>query len=127
MHSSEGADRGGRVLCSAPRQIVVPPLANPDQCEPFALGDLKTRFSEPPGFSGARAATAAAHQLKTGDAAPAFETKTLGGKPLRLKDYRGKYVPLDLRHILPMLETVLGTELRGPAIPSAIATALGNK
>jgi peroxiredoxin len=33
--------------------------------------------------------------LKVGDIAPAFETKTLNGQPLRLADYRGKYVLLD--------------------------------
>jgi peroxiredoxin len=33
--------------------------------------------------------------LKPGDPAPPFETKTVDGQPLRLSDYRGKYVLLD--------------------------------
>ena len=33
--------------------------------------------------------------LKVGDAAPEFTARTLDGKPLALKDYRGKYVLLD--------------------------------
>ncbi len=34
--------------------------------------------------------------LKPGDIAPAFETKTVDGQPLRLSDFRGKYVLLDV-------------------------------
>jgi peroxiredoxin len=33
--------------------------------------------------------------LKPGDVAPAFEVKTVDGQPLRLADFRGKYVLLD--------------------------------
>jgi peroxiredoxin len=33
--------------------------------------------------------------LKLGDIAPAFEIKTIDGQPLRLSDFRGKYVLLD--------------------------------
>ncbi len=33
--------------------------------------------------------------LNIGDIAPPFETKTIGGQPLRLSDYRGKYILLD--------------------------------
>jgi peroxiredoxin len=33
--------------------------------------------------------------LKTGDTAPPFEIKTVDGRPLRLADFRGKYVLLD--------------------------------
>ena len=33
--------------------------------------------------------------LKVGDPAPGFEVKTLEGKPLKLSDYRGKFVLLD--------------------------------
>ncbi len=33
--------------------------------------------------------------LKAGQSAPPFSVKTLDDKPLRLADYRGKYVLLD--------------------------------
>jgi peroxiredoxin len=36
-----------------------------------------------------------------GDLAPDFNTDTLDGKPLRLADYRGKFVLLDFRYNLP--------------------------
>jgi hypothetical protein len=99
IRDAEGAPRDRRFLRSPPRQIVVPPLSNPEKCEPFDLGALKTHFSEE------HAATAASRQLKAGNVAPTFETKTLGGQRLRLKDFRGKYVLLDLRFMLPRLET----------------------
>ena len=34
-------------------------------------------------------------RLKVGDIAPAFEIETVDGQPLKLSDYRGKYVLLD--------------------------------
>jgi peroxiredoxin len=43
----------------------------------------------------AEASAPAQKGLKTGDAAPPFEIKTVDGQPLRLADFRGKYVLLD--------------------------------
>jgi hypothetical protein len=37
---------GGRVLHSKPKQIVVPPLPNPEKCEAFDLGTLEATFVE---------------------------------------------------------------------------------
>jgi beta-lactamase regulating signal transducer with metallopeptidase domain len=91
-----------RVFNSPQKRIVVPSLSDPEKCEPFDLGVHKTtvalRRTGPFGDT-------AASKLKQGDAAPAFETKTLSGGPLKLSDYRGKYILLDFRFMLPALET----------------------
>ena len=111
-----GEQRPGNmtVLNSQPKQIVVPPLSDPERCEPFDLGVLKTGFTMQE--SPFRQSQANSHSLKAGNAAPAFETKALNGRPLRLEDYRGKFVLLDLRFMLP------GGEMEGL---QAVNTAFG--
>jgi hypothetical protein len=93
------------VLNSQPKQIVAPPLSDPEKSEPFDLGVLKTSFTIRD--SPFRQAPANSHSLKAGDAAPAIETKALSGRHLRLDDYRGKFVLLDFRLMLP------GAEMEG--------------
>jgi hypothetical protein len=83
--------------------VIVPPLANPDQCEPYDLGHIQVTATART-WGGHQSATNA---LKVGDVAPAITTKTHDGKPLRLSDYRGKFVLLDLRFMLP------GREMEG--------------
>ncbi len=48
--------------------------------QPLALGDLVLEVVK---------------RLKVGDVAPDFEIKTVDGRPLKLADFRGKYVLLD--------------------------------
>lgn len=87
------------MLQSQPKQIIVPPLSDPEKSEPFDLGTLKTALSvqENP----FRQSQANAHSFKAGDSAPAFETRDLNGRTFRLSDYRGKFVLLDFRYMLP--------------------------
>lgn len=80
--------------------IVVPPLTDPDKCEPYDLGRIKvtatvSRLNTWMNHS------AVTNSLKVGDTAPPFETRAHDGKPLRLADYRGKFVLLDFRIMLP--------------------------
>jgi len=102
------------ILNSQPKEIVVPPLADPQKCEPFDLGVLKTTFAIQSRSFGQ--AQTNAHSLKAGDAAPGFQTTALDGRPLRLEDYRGRFVLLDLRGMLP------GGEMEGL---QAVNTAFG--
>jgi thiol-disulfide isomerase/thioredoxin len=62
------------------REIVVPDSSGGRSDEPFDLGALDLT---------------ARHSLKAGKPAPEFETKTLDGKPLKLSDFKGKFVLLD--------------------------------
>jgi peroxiredoxin len=55
-----------------------------------ADGDLRIDFKLERG-----AATALAPELAPGDTAPDFQVKTVDGRPLKLADFRGKYVLLD--------------------------------
>jgi beta-lactamase regulating signal transducer with metallopeptidase domain len=99
IRGGEGRRGEMTMLDSPPKQIVVPPLSDPEKCEPFDLGVLKRSFTvENSPFLRSQATL---HSLKAGDAAPAFETKALNGRPLRLEDYRGKFVLLDIRFMLP--------------------------
>jgi 5-hydroxyisourate hydrolase-like protein (transthyretin family) len=88
-----------RMLSSQPQRIVIPPLSNPENCEPFDLGTVVPSFREALLF------TAVRDGLKAGQTAPPLETKTLSGQPLRLTDYRGKYVLVDLEDTFPGSET----------------------
>jgi bla regulator protein blaR1 len=89
-------------LTSQPKRIIVPPLSDPEKCEPVDLGALSTSFIiqniRP------RQQQPNSQTLKAGDTAPAIETTDLSGQPLRLNDYRGKFVLLDLRYMLPGME-----------------------
>ena len=62
------------------REIVVPDSPGGRSDEAFDLGALEMT---------------ARHSLKAGKPAPDFEVKTLDGKPLKLSDFKGKYVLLD--------------------------------
>jgi len=62
------------------REIVVPDSPGGRSDEAFDLGALEMT---------------ARHSLKAGKLAPDFEVKTLDGKPLKLSDFKGKFVLLD--------------------------------
>jgi thiol-disulfide isomerase/thioredoxin len=62
------------------KDVEIPGAAGERSDEPFDLGVIEV---------------AAKTVLKTGKAASTFEVKTVDGKPLRLSDYKGKYVLLD--------------------------------
>jgi hypothetical protein len=91
------------IRSSKPKEIVIPPPSDPARLEPYNLGVVKTDMAD----AAQPRRPADSQELKTGDAAPDFETKTLEQKTLRLADYRGKYVLLDLRYMLP------GAEMEG--------------
>ncbi len=81
VHESGGEKRGvGELLGSASHDFTVPEMPGGRSDELLDIGSLELKL---------------AVRLKVGDAAPAFEIKTIDGKPLRLADYRGKYVLLD--------------------------------
>src|SRR5437867_7924397 len=62
------------------RDVVVPEIPGGVADQPLDLGALTIQIKT---------------DLSVGAEAPAFESKTLDGKPLKLSDYRGKYVLLD--------------------------------
>jgi peroxiredoxin len=62
------------------KEIVVPDSPGGRTDEPFDLGALEMT---------------ARHSLKVGKSAPDFEVKTLDNKPLKLADFKGKFVLLD--------------------------------
>jgi peroxiredoxin len=76
------AGRGGfgETIASATRDIAVPPMPNGRSDEPLDVGTLELKL---------------ATRLNPGEPAPEFTVKTLDGKPLKLADYRGKFVLLD--------------------------------
>ncbi|HUW85181.1 MAG TPA: carboxypeptidase regulatory-like domain-containing protein [Phycisphaerae bacterium] len=81
----EQPPKGGRVerdevIGSISREFVVPEMPGGRSDEPLDLGTLTLTVSG---------------RLKVGDAAPAFEVKTLDGGSIKLADFRGKYVLLD--------------------------------
>src|SRR5262249_27583522 len=74
----EGADR--MIAETEAVHVVIPPPQPGREDEPFDLGSLVLRPTI---------------LLKPGDAAPGFDVSTLAGGPLKLADYRGRYVLLD--------------------------------
>ncbi len=60
--------------------IEMPPMEEAASDEPLDLGELTLRMKNP---------------LHVGDTAPQFEARTLNGKPIRLADYRGRFVLLN--------------------------------
>ena len=62
------------------REVVVPDIPAADPDAPFDIGEIVVKPVK---------------HLDIGDAAPAFSVKTLDGQPLKLSDFRGKYVLLD--------------------------------
>jgi len=75
-----GIGRWARLIGSVSREVVVPEMPGGRSDEPLDLGNLQLQIM---------------NRLEIGDAAPPFEVKMLDGKPLRLADYRGKFVLLD--------------------------------
>lgn len=63
-----------------PTNLVIPPAAAGNEDAPFDLGTFTLK---------------AVKNLKIGEIAPGFNVKTLEDKPLKLSDFRGKYVLLD--------------------------------
>jgi peroxiredoxin/uncharacterized GH25 family protein/5-hydroxyisourate hydrolase-like protein (transthyretin family) len=70
----------GEMIGSASKEIVVDEIPGGVTDEPFDVGAITIQLKA---------------DLKVGGQAPAFEVKTVDGKPLKLSDYRGKYVLLD--------------------------------
>ncbi len=81
----------GPEVASITKEITVPEIPGSRSDEPLDLGTIELKPSQP------RPAHVdyAALLLKPGTLAPAFEAKTIDGKPLRLADHRGKFVLLD--------------------------------
>lgn len=81
LHESGGSQPFNQPLIGQlTREVIVPDSPGGRSDEPFDLGALEMT---------------ARHSLKVGKAAPDFEVKTLDGKPLKLSDFKGKFVLLD--------------------------------
>jgi thiol-disulfide isomerase/thioredoxin len=84
------------VSCQSPREVIIRPGETTNLQEEYNKQMAAIRRT-----SGQRLATAPAVErqelvhVKAGEIAPLFETQTLDGQPLRLTDFRGKYVLLD--------------------------------
>jgi peroxiredoxin len=86
-------------LANAQKEFVVPEIPGGVSDEPFDIGAVELKV---------------VLKLKPGDAVPDFETKTLEGKPLKLSDYKGKFVLVDF-----------WTPMYGPASPTYLAQMKG--
>jgi RNA polymerase sigma factor (sigma-70 family) len=75
-----GAPVSSRIISRGNIPITVPEMHGDRSDEPLDVGEIKTYLVAP---------------LRTGDPAPLFETSTFDGKPLRLADFKGKYVLLN--------------------------------
>ena len=62
------------------KEVTVPEAATNDPDAPFDIGEVTLK---------------AVKHVNNGDVAPDFSVKTLDGQPLKLSDFRGKYVLLD--------------------------------
>jgi beta-lactamase regulating signal transducer with metallopeptidase domain/peroxiredoxin/protocatechuate 3,4-dioxygenase beta subunit len=69
-----------QTIASGSQDFTVPPMPGGRSDEPLDIGAV---------------GLTARQGLKLGDAAPGFSVHTVDGKPLRLADYRGKYVLID--------------------------------
>ena len=93
---------GGRPIGRAYKKFEIPEMPGGRSDEPFDLGEvpfepapnLKLVPVTPPAEGEEASLFKLVPRLKVGDTAPPFETKTLDGKPLKLADFRGKYVLL---------------------------------
>ena len=72
--------RKGKVVAVLDKVQVTMPAGTDDGDAPFDIGKVMLK---------------AAVDLKSGDVAPDFSVKTIDGQPLKLSDFRGKYVLLD--------------------------------
>jgi peroxiredoxin/uncharacterized GH25 family protein len=70
----------GELIGTATQEFTVPEMPGGRSDEPWEIGSIELKM---------------ATRLQVGAAAPAFEVKTVDGGPLKLEDYRGKYVLLD--------------------------------
>jgi peroxiredoxin len=70
----------GPLIGTVGREVEVPEMPNGPVDEPLDLGKLELTVAK---------------DIKLGASAPDFEVKTLDGQPLKLSDFRGKYVLLD--------------------------------
>ena len=70
----------GKPVGALTNGFTIPEMPNGRSDEPFDLGTLTLSVFK---------------TLKVGQEAPLFETKTVAGEPLKLADYRGKFVLLD--------------------------------
>jgi beta-lactamase regulating signal transducer with metallopeptidase domain/uncharacterized GH25 family protein len=78
-----GEDQGGRdrgPFARINREFAIPPIPGGRSDEPFDLGTFRLKTRSVP---------------KAGEPAPDFEVKTVDGKAITLKEYRGKYLLLD--------------------------------
>ena len=78
------------VVGEVERDVLVPEMPGGRSDEPLDVGTIEVPIHHPPA---------------TGVEAADFATKTLDGQPLKLSDYRGKFVLLDLARKLPGAET----------------------
>jgi RNA polymerase sigma factor (sigma-70 family) len=74
-----GAPVTSRIISRGNVPVRIPEMPDGRSDEPLDVGEIKTYLVEP---------------LRTGDPAPLFETSTFEGKPLKLADFKGKYVLL---------------------------------
>ena len=70
----------GELIGSLSHEFAVPEMPGGRSDQALALGDLVLEVVK---------------RLKVGDVAPVFEIETVDGQPLKLSDFRGKYVLLD--------------------------------
>jgi peroxiredoxin len=75
--------KGERIAMLDNVYIAVPPAKSRGDDKPLDMGEVVLK------------PVVKLKELKVGDAAPDFRVKTLDGKPLKLSDFRGKYVLLD--------------------------------
>ncbi len=81
----QGVAAGGiQVQGTLEREVTVEPALGGRSDEPLDLGSLDLELK-----------IESHRQLAVGEPVPAFEVKTLDGKPLRLGEFRGKFVLLD--------------------------------
>jgi peroxiredoxin len=79
-----GGPAASRIAGSVDRPVDVKAIPGSRTDDPFDLGALEIKV----GVEGKPL-------VSIGDSAPAFEIKSLDGKPLRLADFKGKFVILD--------------------------------
>ena len=72
--------RKGKVVAKLDKVLVTIPVGTDDGDAPVDIGRVMLKANV---------------DLKPGDVAPGFSVKTLDGRPLKLADFRGKYVLLD--------------------------------
>jgi peroxiredoxin len=76
----DGASFGTEPLAQANLEFVMPEIPGGRSDQPLDVGTVQLMLLP---------------HLNVGDAAPDFEVKTLDGKPLKLSDFKGKYVVVD--------------------------------